>query len=190
MTKLTRRSALGLGGAVFGLAACGDKNGSRDKRPPFNGEVSFNHGVASGDPLSDRVILWTRVTPKGGANGPVPMSWEIFGDREMNAAVDSGITAAEPGRDHTVKVDAEGLSSGTDFFYRFTAHTNSGDITSPIGRARTLNASGDAPVKLAVVSCTNWPYGFFNAYSALAHTSDLDAIIHLGDYIYESGADG
>ena len=194
MTKITRRGALGLGGAAFGLGACSKPaspiytgEALEDARPPFAGEVTFGHGVASGDPLSDRVILWTRVTPEGEASGPVPVKWQVFSDQEMTKLVVTGFATADPARDYTVKVDVDRLMAGHEYFYAFTARTEAGEIASPSGRTKTLNADGEAPVKLAIISCAHWEFGFFNAYEALSRQEGLDAILHLGDYYYEYG---
>lgn len=195
MSKFSRRHFLGFGAGAAGLAACATQadgsNPLADRRPAFAGEASFDHGVASGDPLSDRVILWTRVTPGDeAATAPIPVSLVVARDAEMRDIVSQSLTDATASRDFTVKVDAEGLEPATTYFYQFTAKTAGGDIASPVGRTKTLAASGAAPVKFAVVSCSNWQFGFFNAYDAIAKRGDLDAILHLGDYFYEYGVDG
>ncbi len=184
MTEMTRRSLLG--GAALGsmaLAACA---GAPTQR--YRGEAAFLHGVASGDPLPGQVILWTRVTPLTGA-GSIPVRWEIREEGD-DGLVASGLTQADEGHDFCVKVDAAGLVPGRTYTYRFIALTEQGEVMSPSGRLRTPRANGDDPVRLAVISCSNWQFGFFNAYRALAEEADLDAIIHLGDYIYEYGIDG
>jgi alkaline phosphatase D len=142
----------------------------------------FQHGVASGDPLADRVILWTRVTPPDAATArPVEVRWQVAADPGLTRRVQSGLVVATPERDFTVKVDATGLSSGTPYYFAFDAL---GD-RSPVGRTKTLPASTVSSVRLAVVSCSNYPAGFFNSYACIANRPDLDAVIHLGDYIYE-----
>lgn len=184
MTQVTRRGLLG--GAALGtvaLAACG-KTGPQT----YKGEVAFQHGVASGDPLPDRIILWTRVTPLSGA-GAIPVRWEVL-RAGQESPVAAGVTEASEARDYCVKVDAAGLQPGSDYTYRFTALTDHGDVVSPTGRLRTPAASGTSAVNLAVVSCSNWQFGLFNAYKALAAEPNLDVIVHLGDYIYEYGIDG
>ena len=153
-----------------------------------NGPVRlFRHGVASGDPLADRVMLWTRVTPPPtrSAIGPIEVAWQIASDERLTDVVARGTAPAAPERDFTVKVDAAGLQPGRTYHYAFVA----GGQQSPIGRTRTLPAAGAERVRLAAVSCSNYPAGYFNAYRALANRTDLDAIVHLGDYIYEF-ADG
>ena len=106
------------------------------------------------------------------------------------AAPITGTTTATASRDYCVKVDVTGLSPAKVYTYSFKALTAGGDVASPTGRTKTTAASGDAPVKLAFVSCSNWQFGFFNAYEALSQEADLDVIIHLGDYFYEYGIDG
>jgi len=186
MTQVTRRGLLG-GAALgtIGLAACATKPAAR---PAFEGDVGFLHGVASGDPLPDRVILWTRVTPVTGS-GPVPVDWEISAEGASNP-VASGTFETSEARDHTVKVDVAGLSPATRYRFRFSVRTASGTVSSPEGRTRTTSADGDAAVKLGVVSCANWQFGLFTVYDALAKEDGLDAVVHLGDYMYEYGVDG
>src|SRR5690606_2728453 len=124
----------------------------------------FTHGVASGDPLQDRVILWTRVLPGSGRPEALDVSWEVATDQRFNNIIAAGLTQTGPARDFTVKVDATGLSAGQSFFYRFTAE----GVTSVTGRTRTLPSAGVAQARLAVVSCSNYPQGYFNAYKESA----------------------
>ncbi|MEU9863152.1 alkaline phosphatase D family protein [Streptomyces sp. NPDC047971] len=152
---------------------------------------AFLHGVASGDPLPDGVLLWTRVTPTpdavpGSGRGPaVAVGWEVAEDRAFTRIVARGTADATAASDHTVKVDVRGLRPATAHWYRFTA----GDTVSPVGRTRTTPATDAATpgVRFGVVSCSNWESGYFSAYRHLAGRADLDAILHLGDYIYEYG---
>lgn len=141
----------------------------------------FRHGVASGDPLSDRVILWTRVTPVG--TGAQRVNWLIARDEKLTQVVARGGIETGASRDHTVKIDATGLEPGTTYFYRFESHKE----RSPVGRTRTLPRMNVSRVRLGVVSCANLPQGFFNAYACLAARRDLDVVLHLGDYFYEYG---
>mgnify|MGYP003667211316 CR=1 FL=1 len=145
--------------------------------------ANFNHGVASGDPLTDRVILWTRVTPV--EDGDVVVAWQVAADADFAdiVAEGDGVTTADV--DYTVKVDAQELQPGTAYYYRFMT----GDNTSPTGRTRTLPSGTVAAASFAVVSCSNYPAGFFNVYAELAK-QDLDAVLHLGDYLYEYSASG
>jgi len=143
--------------------------------------------VASGDPLADRVILWTRVTspPSRSAIGPIDVGWQICDDEKLTRVVARGQAPAAPERDFTVKVDATGLQPGRHYYYAFEA----GGQRSPVGRTRTLPANGVARLRIAVASCSNYPAGYFNAYRGIAKRADLDLVLHLGDYIYEF-ADG
>ncbi len=142
----------------------------------------FQHGVASGDPLTDRVMLWTRVTPAtSGSTAPLDVRWSIARDEKLTRIVGRGTLPAAPERDFTVKVDATNLEPGRTYYYAFDA----GGERSPIGRTRTLPGNGAARLRLASVSCSNLPAGYFNVYRCLANRPDLDAVIHLGDYIYE-----
>lgn len=140
----------------------------------------FRHGVASGDPLSDRVILWTRVTPSGTATEQT-VRWVLARDPRLAQTVARGEVQTGAARDFTVKLDARGLEPGTTYYYRF----ESGGEQSAIGRTRTLPRNDVARVRLGVVSCSNLPQGYFNAYACLANRADLDAILHFGDYLYE-----
>ncbi|MFF7180570.1 alkaline phosphatase D family protein [Streptomyces sp. NPDC008121] len=152
----------------------------------------FLHGVASGDPLPDGVLLWTRVTPSpdavpGSFKGPdVTVGWEVAEDRAFGRTVARGTTTARAASDHTVKADVRGLRPATTYWFRFTA----GETVSTVGRTRTTapaDASTDG-VRFGVVSCANWESGYFSAYRHLAARADLDAVLHLGDYIYEYAA--
>lgn len=140
----------------------------------------FTHGVASGDPLQDRVILWTRVLPGSGQPESIQLEWQVASDQRFSNVVASGISSTGPERDFTLKIDATGLEPGQTYFYRFNAQ----GVSSPIGRTRTLPAAGVEQARLAVVSCSNYPQGYFNAYREIA-ARDCDAVVHLGDYIYE-----
>ncbi|MFD4152863.1 alkaline phosphatase D family protein [Streptomyces hydrogenans] len=150
---------------------------------------AFPHGVASGDPLPDGVLLWTRVTPSpeavpgSGLGADVRVDWEVAEDRGFARVVASGTTTAGAAADHTVKADVRGLRPATAYFFRFTA----GGTVSPTGRTRTAPAADSAApgVRFGVVSCANYEAGHFSAYRHLAARADLDAILHLGDYIYE-----
>jgi len=145
--------------------------------------ASFLHGVASGDPLADRVILWTRVTPE--VQGLVQVFWEVSRDSRFTDIVTSGsgITSAEV--DYTVKVDVEGLQPGSSYYYRFVT----GENISPRGMTRTLPQGPVDSASFAVVSCSNYPAGYFNVYREVAQ-QEVDAVLHLGDYLYEYGAGG
>jgi alkaline phosphatase D len=183
MAKLTRRGALRLGAG--GLGAAGLAAGCSSMEAGYSGKVAFNHGVASGDPTQGSVILWTRVTPEG-ATGRVPVRWSVARDPEFRTVIRRGVVNTGPERDYTVKIDVDGLSAGQVYYYWFTV----GRQTSPAGMTRTLPGGGTADYRMAVVSCSNWPFGYFNAYREIAKRKDIDAVIHLGDYIYEYGVTG
>lgn len=178
MTRLTRRGALAA--LAGGATACG----APARAPRYDGVVAFKHGVASGDPGLDRVVIWTRVTPEGG--GDVPVRWVVAHDRGLKNVVQTGEIATTAARDYTVKIDVQGLSPNQRLFYGFLC----GDKRSPVGRTRTLPRGGVNELKLGVVSCSNHPFGFFNAYEALSKMDDIDVVLHLGDYIYEYGLNG
>jgi alkaline phosphatase D len=157
------------------LSACG----SADGQP-----VSFMHGVASGDPLTDRVILWTRITTP--ATADLEVAWVVAEDSALVNRVAAGTTRAGAAGDWTVKVDATGLSANRNYYYAFTCE----GVNSPVGRTRTLPAGAVARVRFAVFSCSNYPTGYFNVYGDAAKFDDIDVGLHLGDYIYEYAADG
>ncbi len=156
-------------------------------------EPVFAHGVASGDPLPDAVLLWTRVTPTadatpGSGTGPtVTVTWEVAADPAFATVVASGSVSTGPGRDHTVKADATGLNPATTYYYRFRLD----GAVSATGTTRTAPGLSAAVTRLrfGVVSCSNVPAGHFAAYRYLADRGDLDAVLHLGDYIYEYAGD-
>lgn len=163
-----QRTSLALGGvASGGLQACDD-----DVEMPRG---VFLHGVASGDPLNDRVILWTRVTTD------TEVAWTLATDPELVDVVNEGVVSATSERDFTVKVDADGLAPGTTYFYAFEALGE----RSFVGRTRTAGPTDRA--RLAVVSCASYAHGYFHVYRHLAEEADLDLVVHLGDYVYEYG---
>jgi alkaline phosphatase D len=150
---------------------------------------AFLHGIASGDPLPDGVLLWTRVTPTaeavpGSGLGPdTEVSWTVAKDKAFTNVVSRGSLTATAASDHTVKADIRGLEPATDYWFRFSA----GGTDSPAARTRTAPAT-DATVtglRFGVVTCANWEAGYFSSYRHLAARGDLDAWLHLGDYIYE-----
>lgn len=149
------------------------------------GQVSFQHGVASGDALSDRTIVWTRVTPEADQSS-LTVNWTLATDAEFSNAVATGEFETSAERDYTVKVDVVGLESDTWYYYRFEAE----GVVSPTGRTRTLPAELEAVsnFRFALASCANWEGGYFNAYRSIAERNDLQAVFFLGDYIYEYGS--
>ncbi|KAL8898220.1 MAG: hypothetical protein Q9207_006819 [Kuettlingeria erythrocarpa] len=179
-------------------------------------QLNFTHGVASGDPYPNSVILWTRCAPMsddvrsnatitgyvplynpvpiyGAANdtgrpstSPVCLTYKVGTDKSFASTADSGTVYTSSDTDYTVKVEASGLNPYTQYYYQFSV-CDSTNITSPIGRTKTTPAPNDLVTKigLAIYSCSNYPFGFFNAYGNTARKDSVDYVIHLGDYIYE-----
>lgn len=158
---------------------------AQDDAPSNDAGAAFQHGVASGDPLADRVVLWTRVTPPADHDGsPIEVVWTIWTGVDRETVVATGNATANAERDFTVKVDPTGLDSATTYYYAFRAM----EQNSILGRTRTAPADGDVTrLRFGVVSCSNFTGGYFNAYGRVADRDDLDAVIHLGDYLYEYG---
>jgi len=149
-----------------------------------SGTESFAHGVASGDPLDDRVVIWTRVSlpdPDPGA-ADVDVHWTVAMDPGLSDPVASGTVRAGAESDWTVHVDVDGLQPGATYYYGFDAL----DRRSPVGRTRTLPGPGSTHLRLVSVSCAKYNAGFFNAYGRIAERDDIDFVLHLGDYIYEA----
>lgn len=143
--------------------------------------------MASGDPLQDRVILWTRITPRGSdADREVAVHWTVATDQAMQHVVASGSISTSAKRDFTVKVDAAGLLPGHIYYYQFAADT----VKSTVGRTKTLPGADARSVRLAVFSCSNYPAGYFNVYADAARRNDIDAALHIGDYLYEYESTG
>ncbi|KAI0593895.1 PhoD-like phosphatase-domain-containing protein [Biscogniauxia sp. FL1348] len=214
----SRRHA-GLGIDVARVARRSLKRGAAVAHAPPSEELGYTHGVASGDPLADAVVLWTRVAPSRASDpsnvtveGPVPLyshdtetyvradprpvcvEWRVFLPGSNGgggaAAVASGRAWTTSDIDYTVKVEATGLRPFTTYNYQFSVCGSNN--TSPVGRTKTApEADADVPeVKLAVFSCSNYPIGYFNAYGNAARKDEHDYIVHLGDYIYETGIQG
>jgi len=162
MTGVGRRTFL-IGAAVAGAASTGTAHAA---------QPVFEHGVASGDPLPDGVLLWTRVVTTSA------IRWEVARDEDFRRIVRRGVTRTSAARDHTVKAEVHGLEPNTRYWYRFRA----GDVVSPVGRTKTAGCGSE--LNFGVVSCANWSMGHFAGYGFLAQ-QDLDAVIHLGDYVYE-----
>ena len=175
---LHRRDLLGL----LGAGAAGAAAPAAARPVP---SVSFVHGVASGDPRTDGMVIWTRVTPADPSVRAVRVDWSVWRDGDTAASVASGTVEAGPERDFTVKVAVSGLQPGVEYRYAFTA----GETRSPHGRTRTLPEGPTAEVVLAVASCQLHPGGLFNAWDAVSKLERIDAVVHLGDYIYEYGAE-
>jgi len=142
--------------------------------------IEFKHGVASGDPLSHALIIWTRATTAQ-SNFEVTVAWELASDSQFKNIIRSGREQTDKSRDFTIKIDVQDLTPNTEYFYRFMGL----NTQSPIGRAKTLPINNVEQIKMAVVSCSNYPAGYFNVYTDAAKQKDLDIVLHLGDYIYE-----
>ena len=142
--------------------------------------IEFKHGVASGDPLNNALIIWTRATTSQ-SNFEVTVAWELASDSQFKNIIRSGREQTDKSRDFTIKIDVQELAPNTEYFYRFIGL----QTQSPIGRAKTLPINNVEQIKMAVVSCSNYPAGYFNAYTDAAKQKDLDVVLHLGDYIYE-----
>ena len=146
----------------------------------------FYHGVESGDPTPDRMIIWARVTPDTGMSGDIPVFWQIATDTGFTNIVNYGNAIATDSSHFTVKADVCGLQPSTYYYYMFNALGKN----SIVGRTKTApagNADNDS-ARFAVVSCASWEHGYFNAYQSITNRNDVDAVLHLGDYIYEYAA--
>jgi len=140
----------------------------------------FYHGVASGDPSPTSLVIWTRVTPDTGFTGSLNGSWAVATDTAMTNVVASGNYITDNTKDYTVKENVTGLQAGTTYYYKF----KQGSAHSLIGRGKTLPTNA-SHLRYAVVSCNNYEAGYFNGFARIAERNDIDAVIHLGDYIYE-----
>ncbi|MEX0811575.1 MAG: alkaline phosphatase D family protein [Chitinophagales bacterium] len=150
-----------------------------------NPELSpFYYGVASGDPLQDRVILWTKVDVENSPDS-ISVFWEIARDTAFKDIANSGTAISHKANDFTVKVDANRLQSNTWYYYRFSFE----ETYSLTGRTKTLPADGEVDaVRLAVASCQDYEFGYYNAYKSMVDRNQADAVVFLGDYIYEYGS--
>lgn len=198
MKKLTttRRNLLkGLGGlgASALLPACGGDSdsssggsvrvgvGASEFDYPTVAPLPFGHGVASGDPLADRVIIWTRITETTPRSGSLPVEWSVATDPAMTQVVRSGVQETVAARDWTVKVDVTGLAPATTYYYRF--RTLGAD--SMTGRTRTAPAAAVDSIRFAVIACSSYWSSHWSGYGHIARRNDLDLVIHCGDYIYD-----
>lgn len=147
----------------------------------------FAHGVASGDPLSDRFIIWTRVTPLNKEDS-IRVNYYVAEDSSFAQIVNQGQVVTDKSKDFTIKLDIKNLEAGKTYFYYFNVfnYNNLGNISSPIGRGRTTSSEDAQQLRFAVMSCSNYEDGYFHAYTHVARQNNLQAVIHLGDYIYES----
>jgi len=143
--------------------------------------LPFAHGVASGDPLQDRVIIWTRVTEETPSAAAIPVAWDVATDTAFTNIVKTGTQHAIAEHDWTVKVDVTGLNPATTYYYRFKAL----GFISIMGRTRTAPATAVDEIRLAVVSCSSYWSSYWDGYGHLANRNDIDLVIHCGDYIYD-----
>ncbi|NAR49384.1 alkaline phosphatase [Acinetobacter haemolyticus] len=179
--ELIQKSLFGFGALSLSASLTGCNNSSDKENHSL--KVSFEHGVASGDPLQDRVILWTRLTPND-ASARLQVTWQIALDQQFKQIIKTDKVITTASDDFTVKVDATGLKADQSYFYRFIF----GDKISPVGQTKTLPTS-TSKVSFAVCSCSYYPVGYFHVYREMAK-QNVDVVIHLGDYIYEYGTDG
>lgn len=140
----------------------------------------FTHNVASGEPGHYKVMLWTRYVPAAGGGGR--LRWEVARDPDFGSLVAGGEAVASAERDWCVKPVAEGLAPGAWYFYRFRDEAGR---SSPVGRTRTLPNGSVGKFTIALFSCSNLPFGYFNAYAHAARRQDIDLLLHVGDYLYE-----
>ncbi|HDM8053907.1 alkaline phosphatase D family protein [Vibrio harveyi] len=181
--SLSRRDfikAVSSGAVATTLTACGSDDS--DATPTG----SFEYGVASGDPTQTQVIIWTRVTT---AASYVDVTWQVSRSEDFSTVEQSGTFTTDTSRDFTVKVDVQNLNPSTQYYYRFMV----GETTSIVGMTQTLPEGGVDKASMAVVSCANYPAGYFNVYKEILkqhQTESFDVVLHLGDYIYEYGAGG
>ena len=169
--RIDRRQLLHTG--LFGIGALASPAASR-----LLSAGGFTHGVASGEPGPDSVLLWTRFV----SEGEPALAVEVAEDEEFGRVVASGEAVARNRRDFTARTTVAGLDPGRWYFYRFRAPD--GDV-SPVGRTRTLPRGAVERFRLGVFSCSNLRFGFFNAYGHAAARDDIDLAVHLGDYFYE-----
>ncbi|TBU35768.1 PhoD-like phosphatase-domain-containing protein [Dichomitus squalens] len=167
----------------------------------YNGGVNFTHSVASGDPLQDSILLWTRAVPAGAPPDqsiPVCVTFKIFDNEGLSGRpLDAGDAFTTYDVDWTLKVEANNLQPDSHYWFQFSDCTDP-DIVSPVGTTRTIaspdtpaeEVNGGKPLTLAVFSCSRYQDGWFNAYGVAAHNTSADFFVHLGDYIYESLGDG
>jgi alkaline phosphatase D len=191
-SSLSRRGFLGLtgaAGATFAAATAGFSTAPAWAAPRFPNDP-FTLGVASGDPLPDGIVLWTRLAPDplaaDGAGGmpkvQLPVSWQVATDPRFTDVVRAGSERAVPELGHAVHAEVSGLQPGRDYYYRFRA----GNELSPVGRTRTAPAAGSMPdrIRFALASCQAWVGGRYASYRTMAE-EDLDLVVHVGDYTYE-----
>ena len=188
--RINRRELLQGGSALAAAMWLSGKSWGIQRKNIVLSDNPFTLGVASGDPSEDGFVLWTRLAPKPTAGGGMPpenvvVSWELLADQDTIEVVQKGKFVATPQMGHAVHIELGGLQPDRWYRYRFHA----AGWTSPIGRTRTFPNTDKLPERLrfAFASCQNYEQGLFTAYEHLAK-SELDLVVHLGDYIYEGGA--
>jgi alkaline phosphatase D len=168
MKRRTLLKAVAATAVLNNAVGCGD---------PLAQDRTFPQGVGSADPVPDGVLLWTRVTEPG------PVTWELARDEAFRDVAASGVAVAGEDTDFTVRVDAGGLASGRTYWYRFSFNK----VFSPTGRTKTAPAPGDdVPLRIALASCQDYGGRYFHAWRSLAARDDIDLVLFIGDYIYES----
>lgn len=172
---ITRRGAL-KAAAAAGIAAATFTPDFAQAAPA----LTFPQGVASGDPLADRVVIWTRAVPDD-QRSDFQLVWQVSRQPDMSVHFTGGVIDVTAANDWLVKIDVPGLQPGTTYYYRFYRQ----DQRSPIGTTRTLPTGDVSKVRLAMFSCANYEKGFFNVYGHAAQRGDIDFVLALGDYIYE-----
>jgi alkaline phosphatase D len=188
---VTRRLFMAYAASLSSVPLLGRSSFGRVAKPSFAADP-FQLGVASGDPAADGMVLWTRLAPRplepAGGMSPdnIEVAWEVAADESMRNVVSRGNTVASPNLAHSVHVEVHDLEPSRWYWYRFRA----GDAESPIGRTRTLPAADAIPKELrfAFASCQHYEAGLYTAYEHMAK-DDIELVFHLGDYIYEGGAE-
>ncbi|NGY06423.1 alkaline phosphatase D family protein [Solimonas terrae] len=159
----------------------GNLNETADFDFPLALPLPFAHGVASGDPLKDRVIIWTRITETTPSANTIPVHWSVSTTPDFARVLKSGTQMTNAARDWTVKVDVTGLAPATSYYYRFAAFGRS----SIVGRTRTAPDTAVDSIRFAVLSCSSYWSSYWSGLSHIADRNDLDLVVHCGDYIYD-----
>ncbi|CAO1615251.1 unnamed protein product [Parajaminaea phylloscopi] len=195
LRRSVEKRSNGKGNQASKLDATWDPDNGPLGQSAYKGAVKWDHGVASGDPYPDSAILWTKVTGSGDnftADDAICLRYQVAKDAKFSQVVDSNYAWTTSDIDFTVKVEARNLAPASYYWYRFsTCHDH--EAHSPVGKLKTTpkgDEQGADHLRLAVFSCSNYPWGFFNAYQAAAKLEDVDYALHLGDWLYESAGDG
>lgn len=143
--------------------------------------VNFTHGIASGDPTPDSVIIWTRAVPLDEDDDSAYVRWQISLSSDFSQPLRDEVVKSKRSNDFTIKVDVRDLPPGKTLYYRFFTSENN----SSTGTTQTLSNEVIERIKFGVFSCANYPAGYFNPYMAAAEDDNIDVVLHLGDYIYE-----